>query len=468
MRAGWLAGALLLALGSGCVARDAGLAGVQSAAEQRMGKEVRWFHVEGTGAAEERIRELVKRPLDAEAAVQLALLNNPRVQAAFERLGLARGELVGAWKLPNPRVGASAVYFGDGEPELGFDVTISLTRLLLMPGRASAAEAGLTRAQLEVVGQVLDLSFEVRRALVVYQAAHEGRRLLRLRARAADASARAAASLHEAGNLTDLELSSEQVGYQEVRLQLADAELAERTAKLALGELLGLWQLGHEFRVETKLPELPPPSPLEEQPLPALVKGALESSVELATLRERFTEHSKGANSASLAGALPDVSAGVEVERGHSGWGVGPTVHLELPLFDQGQGAASRAESGARQARYDSARVASAVRSRAAQLKQGLEVARRRAEFYQAEVVPLRQRVTEQSLLEYNAMSIGVFELLAARSAELSAAREAARALERYWLVRLGLEQLASGRLGPEVSVGSAVEPARASAAPRH
>ncbi|MCA9641849.1 MAG: TolC family protein, partial [Myxococcales bacterium] len=343
----------------GCVSQQAGYGDLKQDVRTRTGKEVRWYHLDGTKAAEQRIRELVKQPLDQEAAVQIALLNNPRIQAEFERIGMARADLVSAWKLPNPRLGADATFYGnESDPELKFDVTMSLTRLLTLPSRTDAADAGLDRARLEVLGATLDLSYGVRRAVIQFQIERSVLGLLRKQTGASNASYVAAKRLHEAGNLNDLELATEQAAYEEARLAVAEAELGERGAKLELGRLLGFWQLGTDFQVRGQLPALPPPSAAERLSEPAAEKAALEASVELSVGRARYAEATGKSNAARLSGALPDVSAGVGVERQDDEWGVGPAVHLEIPLFDQGQGALGRAESERRRARADSSATA--------------------------------------------------------------------------------------------------------------
>jgi cobalt-zinc-cadmium efflux system outer membrane protein len=58
----------------------------------------------------------------------------------------------------------------------------------------------------------------------------------------------------------------------------------------------------------------------------------------------------------------------------------------------------------------------------------------------------VRHRALEQSLLQYNAMQLGVFELLAARRAEVEAARGYIDALRDYWIARATLARVLAGR----------------------
>src|SRR4029434_11158654 len=105
----------------------------------------------------QRTQKLVGRALTADGAVQVALLNNPKVQVAFEELGLARADLVRALRLPNPVAEGALHYHGaDRQVELG--VLIGLNDLLFLPARSGAAHAALDAAKLSVAGAVLDLA----------------------------------------------------------------------------------------------------------------------------------------------------------------------------------------------------------------------------------------------------------------------------------------------------------------------
>ena len=52
-----------------------------------------------------------------------------------------------------------------------------------------------------------------------------------------------------------------------------------------------------------------------------------------------------------------------------------------------------------------------------------MTAARKRFEHFRDNVLPLRQRIVQQSQLHYNAMLLGVFELLEAKQKEIDAGR---------------------------------------------
>jgi outer membrane protein, heavy metal efflux system len=61
-------------------------------------------------------------------------------------------------------------------------------------------------------------------------------------------------------------------------------------------------------------------------------------------------------------------------------------------------------------------------------------------------ILPLRERITNETQLQYNAMQIGLFELLRARERQIDGGREYLRALYDYWSAQATIEQLLRGR----------------------
>jgi cobalt-zinc-cadmium efflux system outer membrane protein len=86
-------------------------------------------------------------------------------------------------------------------------------------------------------------------------------------------------------------------------------------------------------------------------------------------------------------------------------------------------------------------------RSTARLLKARVQGAEDRARYSRDVVLPLRERIVRETQLQYNAMQVGVFELLRAREQEIQAAIAYVDALLDYWLARTELEQLLSGRM---------------------
>jgi outer membrane protein TolC len=426
-----------------CVSSDAGYADVRRITSARTQHDVRWYEHDSQSEAHASTRRLLARPLDANAAVKLALLNNQGIQGAFEELGVARGRLVEARSLPNPTVDASLRFKSDSRPEIEVEGMLDLSELLFIAWRDGAARSGLEAAKVSVAGSVLDLAHEVRVAFYEFQASAQLLELRRTALEALRASFEVAQKLHGAGNITDLTLASERALYEESRLSHAAAEGALQAKRDELSALMGLWGKSTEWSSE---PRLADPEAVEGL-VTDLEKRALERSLDLAQIRHRFEAAAKSANLASARGLLPELKAGVSAERDEEGWGVGPAAAIEVPLFYQGQGerAVSLAEARRQRKLYtDTAvRIRAAARATAARLR----VASDSAKYYKDVLLPLRAQIVDGTQLEFNAMHVGVFQLLQAKREQIETARAYVEVLREYWTLRAGIEQLLAGRL---------------------
>jgi cobalt-zinc-cadmium efflux system outer membrane protein len=432
---------------SGCVSRDAGYQDVRKVVADRTGHRVHWGYLEGDSASQDAVRKLLAQPLTAETAVKVALLNSAELQAAFEELGLARADLVTALRLPNPVAEGSARFRKNESTTLDFAVTEDLTQLIFLPLRNGAAQAQLEAAKAAVAARALDLVLQVRTAFYGYLADRQALEFRQTVLKALEASATVAKSLHEAGNVTDLDLDTEQVLYDEARVNFAGAQTALATSRERLGALLGLWGKADDWRVEGRLNDPP-----EDVALADLESKAIERSLDLAIIKHRFEAAAKRANLATAEGWLPEIKAGATAEREEKQWSFGPIAEVEVPLFYQGQGEVDRARAEMRRQQHLLKARAVQIRTLARTIAARVAAARDRAVYIKTVLLPARARILNQTQLQFNAMSVSVFQLLLARRDQVDAARNYVEALREYWTARAEAEQLRSGRL-PSVTL---------------
>jgi outer membrane protein TolC len=69
-------------------------------------------------------------------------------------------------------------------------------------------------------------------------------------------------------------------------------------------------------------------------------------------------------------------------------------------------------------------------------------------------ILPLRNQITHQTQLQYNAMQVGAFRLLQARNDEIDAGVAYVEALAQYWLARSRVQQILAGSL-PQLATES-------------
>lgn len=428
-----LAAALLVALaGVACARDEESLGSIKSSADARIhgGK--------AAPARDESAEQLLAEPLTADRATRLAMLNNARVRAAYEELGIARSAVVDALRLPNPELDA-AIRFSKEKPEIELLAMLGLGDFIFMPLRADAANADLDATRTEVVALVVSLAFDVRAAFYEYQAALQALELTRTVLRATEASAEAALHMHEAGNVTDLDLATERAFAEEARVatRRADTDAAETRSHLAA--LLGISDRG----IWSAAGRLADP-PREELPLEALENRAVQQSLELKSTEQRASAASQRATAEKTERWLPGLKAGVSArDEGH--WSVGPAVSVELPLFYQGQGKVDAALGEARRQKALGTASANDTRNAAHAAATRLTAARENALRYRDVLLPLRQRVLDETELHYNAMTLGVFQLLAAKRDQITTARTYVELLRDYWLARNEVERMKAG-----------------------
>ncbi|HOX05687.1 MAG TPA: TolC family protein [Planctomycetota bacterium] len=445
--------AVLPAVGCRSGPDDGDFGTVRQSVRERTGHAIEWnLRLEDGGAVAESVRELLARDLSADEAVQVALLNNRRVQAVYEDLGIARSDLVQAGLLGNP-VFSGSVRWGHGaSPAIELAVVQTFLDVFSIPLRRRVAAAGLETAKSRVTAAVLDMAWETRLTCHGLQADMGRLAMHRRMLEAAEASYDVTRRLHKAGNITDLDLARERAVYEEVKLATASAELAVQDARERLTVLMGLYGRDTAWQA-APLPGLPK----DELSLEHVERRAVEASLDLAMARSSAMAAAQRLGAGRVERLFDGAGAGATATRENGEWSAGPSVEMSLPLFDWGQGQTSAAQAELRRRWRDYLATAVEVRSAARAARNRLIAHRQRVEHHEKVVLPLREKITAQTLLEYNAMQIGPVQLLEAMRAETEARAQAVEALRDYWIARAGMEQVLNGRIPGERPSGPAV-----------
>jgi outer membrane protein TolC len=425
---------MLAALGLGACAGftpDGGFDAVAHATRTHLGKEVKWPRsAQAQAEVDARVAALLAHPLSVEDAVQIALLNNHMLQAAFEELGISEAELVQAGRLPNPRfdlrhAGAAGQY--DIEETLSFNVLALLT----MPYAHDIEKRRFAQTQNLSVQRVAQLAKDTRDAFYAAIAARQSLNYLQQVRIAAETGAELAHRMVSAGNWNRLDQAREQSFYSEAVQNLTRARLAEESARERLLGLLGLPAQPSpqpSAQPALQLAEVLPELPASLEPLPDVERAVLQGRLDLQLMRLHIDELSKslGLTKSTRFVNVLDIGA-TRVRQGsrQEPYERGYTVTLEVPIFDSGAARVKKSEAIYAQAvdRFTQAAIEarSQIRVAYANYRAAFELAQRQRD----EVLPLRQAIAQQNLLRYNASLISIFELL-------SDAREQAISVDGY------------------------------------
>ncbi|NOK19960.1 TolC family protein, partial [Corallococcus carmarthensis] len=433
--------------GCASVQKERGHLEVAALVEERTGLKTRWN--QGTpedAQVQQHLDALLAGDLTSDRAVEVALLNNPALQGTYEELGVSQADMVQAGLLTNPSFDGSIGFplSSDGNTETEFSIVQSFVDLFTLPLRKRVAKEQFLADTLRVAHEALATTAEVRQTFTEVQARQQLVALRREVLQAADAAADLSGRQRDAGNITALALATEQAAMEQARLELAQDELALFEAREHLNRLMGLYGARVRWTLAEKLPEVP----ASEASLERLETLAIQQRLDIDAARKQASLLWNALELARSTRFFGRVEVGVHTHRDANGPRLlGPTLSLELPLFDQRQALIAKLEAQYRQGEDRLTELAVNARSEVRAARARLVTLRNMAERYQKVVLPLRTTIVEESQRQYNAMQIGLPALLIARRDQVEAWRAYLETVRDYWMARADLERLVGGRL---------------------
>ncbi|MBI5262116.1 MAG: TolC family protein [Bradyrhizobium sp.] len=450
---------LLSALGlSGCASfsPDSGMTAVSDLTSQTISKDVAFVRTaEGADTVKNAVRRLLSRPLNADSAVQVALLNNKGLQSAYNELALAETELVQESLPPNPVFSVSRIA-GNGGGEVERQVVGDILALATLPFRSDIARDRFHQAQLRAALATLRLAGEVRRGYFRAVAAYEMVVLLTDAKSTAEATAQLAVKLGETGSVNKLDQAREQVFYAETTADLATARQAAASARERLARLMGLWDGDLEFRLPNHLPPLPR-RPLA---LPAIEVDAVAHRIDLQIARLELAALAKAMSLtaatrfvtlldlAGIARRTQDPEGAPFRERGFD-------LEFQIPIFDGGEVRVRQAVETYNLAFNRLTERAVNVRSQARDAYRVYRSSYDIASHYQREILPLRKIITEEMQLRFSSMQVDIFALLTEARQRLASLRGAIDAKRQFWLAHSDLQTVVNSGGSPAASSGN-------------
>ena len=441
---------------SGCIgfSDDGGMSLVRDTAGAGINKQVAVLRSEADEAtARALIDPLLRRPLTADAAVQIALLNNRGLQAAYNELGIAEAARVQASLPPNPTFSVERLS-GFAEIELEKRIIGNILALATLPARADIAADRFRQAQLRAAEETLRVAAETRRAYYRAVASRQTIFVLAQAKSSAETATQLSRRLGESGAISKLNQAQDQVFYAEVTAQLATARQRMLSERERLVRSMGLWGGDLDFKIPDTLPSMP----RRPQVLPAVEVDAVRRRIDLQIARLELDALAKsyGLSQATRFVNLLEVAyVDKQVKEradGKKRRDTGFEVEFQIPLFDFGEVRARQAEQTYQHAVNRLTEKAVNARSQARETYRSYRATYDIAAHYRREVLPLRKVITDETLLRYNAMQIDVFGLLTEvrqRTASINAGVEAQR---DFWLASVDLAVSVMGGGAPSGS----------------
>ncbi|AEI04588.1 outer membrane efflux protein (plasmid) [Afipia carboxidovorans OM5] len=440
-----LAVSLLL---SGCAtfSPDRGMGVVSDIAGHTIKKDVVAIRsVDEAQHADDAVKRLLRRALNVDTAVQVALLNNRGLQAAYNELALAETDLVQESLPPNPTFSISRIA-GGGAVEIERQVVGDILALATLPFRSEIARKRFHQAQLRAALETLRLASDVRRSYYRTVAANEMVGLLTDAKSTAEATAKLASKLGETGSLNKLDQAREQVFYAEMTADLASARQEATSSRERLARLMGLWDGDLTFRLPNMLPQLP----RRPSALPSIEVDAVTHRIDLQIARIELEALAKALNltEASRFVTLLDIAGIAKTTKDPDGSRFrerGFDIQFQIPIFDGGEVRVRQAAETYNQAFNRLTEKAINVRSEARDAYRTYRSSYEIARQYEREVLPLRKIITEEMQLRFSSMQVDVFALLTEARQRIVSMRAGIDAKRSFWLAQSDLQTAVNG-----------------------
>jgi len=432
--------AALFLTGCAWFSSDAGMDVVSGIAAADMKKDAyKIDSEEAAAAAHARVRRLLASTLSVDAAVQVALLNNKGLQAAYNELGFAEAARVEASLPPNPVFSLIRIST-PVELDIERQIVADILALATLPARADIATDRFQQAQLRAAAETLRVGVETRRN---YYRAVASRQLVSFLVKAsstAETAAKLATQLGETGAMNKLDQAREQSFYLELTAQLSAARQQAATEREALVRSLGLWESDLRF----KLPEALSALPRRPSTLPDVEVEAIRRRVDLQIARIEVDTLAKsfGLTNATRFINLLDVSGISRTQSesgGAHGTGGGAAVEFQIPIFDFGEVRLRQAGEAYMEAVNRLTEKAVNARSEARDAYRVYRSTYDIARHYRDRVLPVRQIIADETMLRYGAMQIDVFSLLTEARQRLLVNIAAIEAQRDFWLASANL-----------------------------
>ena len=390
-------------------------------------------------AAQDTIASLLAKPLTVDAAVQIALLNNPGLQATLEELGIAQADLVQAGLLSNPKLKALVLSGGENvKTELG--VEQDFLGLFLRPIQIKLGEAHYQVVKHHVGYEVFSLISEVRSAYFTLQGDKQLLALHRAVLEATEAATELASRQYNAGNINMLDLSRHQAISNQANLTLMQNEIKVKIEQDALK-----WKLGLISDKELKINGVLPQFSKNDPPLTKLHSNASENRMDLLALKAEIRGLEEALPWARYS-QIAEGEIGVEQEREQKQL-TGPGLKVAVPIFDQGQAAMVRKSTELRQKQKQLEALIQEIHTEVGILYKEMVVNRKTVEYFQKTIIPAHQQIVQSAQKHYNFMLQGVYSLLESKEDEINAHRNHIEALKNYWIKRSELDFAIGGGL---------------------
>lgn len=391
------------------------------------------------------LKEIYQDGLTKERAVKLSLVNNPSLFAYYQNLELGVADLIEAGLRENPKWSESSRIPNESGYQLNnlYDMAFSFLDFFLIPLRISVAQAKIKVIESEISQKVLDLIKEVEinwlEVKILELELSEKVKLLELK----ELTKNLSKLQRKAGNISELNANNKEIKYEEAKEEIKSFKALIIIAREKLNISLGLlepktcWQISGDLdlREDFNLLELGD-----------LEKAAIENRADIEAIRQEINALAKEAKLKQWW-TYSNIKIGVSKEREPDGVKVtGPLIELEVPVFNYGQGEIKKYEALIKQAQERLLSKAIEACSEVRKFFNNANVYKSQLEDLETRILPDLSKQITLGQAQYNAMTLGVYQLFELKEAEIQAKIDQIHALKNFLKAKVELIHAVGGK----------------------
>lgn len=440
---------LFAVAGCASVQTDAEWQRVQQFSQANVGTEAQWVRTEEDNSrVQAQIQLLLQDGMSSDDAVRIALMNNRKLQAAFEEIGIAKSDLVQAGLFSNPNISAlfqfpfrgSGTYVDAG----GF---LNIADIWQIPLRKKLAAAHLEAALFRTNDEILATAAEAKKSFFAYIAARSLHREFQALKEELLKWESHLTYREQFGFASELDLLNAGLVVHEGKLRATRLERDLKTAEVQLLRITGLIGTRPE---KIAIVEEQFSLPVELPPQESLLAAALTQKPGLLLGKAKIAEAER-LLALEQAMIFKNVEGGAEYSHEPKNENrIGPSLSLQIPLFDQNQAQIAKAKYRKRQAEKELDDRVATLREEIGILYSALDALRTELLLLRDSMLPLREKSVAFADKYYHAMQINMLPLLDARQQLLESRIRYIETRKEYYAKLVELERLTGSSLSIE------------------
>jgi len=408
--------------------------------KERVGAEIQWEQSEeDRRLIDEKVKVLLSDGLTMDDAVKIALLNNKKLQATFEDIGIAKGDLVQAGFFTNPNLKALFKFpFSGGSTGLELGGIINIADLWQIPIRKKVAASRLQRTMLQISDEIINTTLEAKRDYINYVALSLIRDEMEKIKDQMDELRDHLIYRKEFGYATELDIYTAEALVLEASLEFSKIESDLLISRFRLNRILGLSPEKVDYEIRGVLSEdiIKPPD------YEYVLSAALSNRPDIQIARIHI-EEARNVLALEKSRIFSDVQAGAiyekDIDREES---IGAEIGLQLPIFHQNQAQIAIAEFRLRQAEKSLKAKVDEIKEEILVILERIAFLSQKINIIKDQILPARKEALEFARKYFNAMELNMLYLIEAQKRYLESRRDYLMTLKEYYEEMIRLERV--------------------------